>query len=527
MSVLVLASSTTVIAMNSSNSAMSVSSRMVLSMEWRILLPSSRRASKSSSKISLMTSILKHVSSFEIVDGAVKIVGPTTAKQRLAKKNELKARGTLLMALLDKHQFKFNIHKEAKSLMDAIKKRFGEILGETISQEDINLKFLRSLPSEWKIHNLIWRNKADLEEHSLDNLLNNLKIYEAEVKEPPESLPYSCNVLLIPAHQSLHLCLLANHIAQLEVEHLYQFFCTTTSFPYDTRIILLPWSRITFLFLEFEEVMRLLLVGLMSSSEADSDSGVISLAISFPLYLNVKELVPNTQNIAFVTSNNTDSTKEPVNAALSISTGSSKAIVSTLPNVDSLSDAVIYSFFASQSNSPQLDNEDLKQIDPDGLEEMDLKWQMAMLIIRGHFARECRSPRDNRNKDTPRRNVPVKADEEPTNYALMAYASSGSSSSSRTDNANFFAPKPDLVFNDDPNASESVTNMFNVESSTNKPSKDMSKILRPDAPIVEDWISDSKDEIEIESVTKQREPSLVKSSEHVNTSRVSVKKVEP
>nr|GFD39022.1 hypothetical protein [Tanacetum cinerariifolium] len=77
------------------------------------------------------------------------------------------------------------------------------------------------------------------------------------------------------------------------------------------------------------------------------------------------------------------------------------------------------------------------------------------------------------------------------------------------------------------NDSESVTNMFNVESSTNKPSKDMSKILRPDAPIVEDWISDSKDEIEIESVTKQREPSLVKSSEHVNTSRVSVKKVEP
>nr|GEW33232.1 uncharacterized mitochondrial protein AtMg00810-like [Tanacetum cinerariifolium] len=74
----------------------------------------------------------------------------------------------------------------------------------------------------------------------------------------------------------------------------------------------------------------------------------------------------------------------------------------------------------------------------------------------GHFARECRSPRDNRNKEAPRRNVPVKvstsnalvsqcdavggydwsfqADEEPTNYALMAYASSGSSSSSRSNN---------------------------------------------------------------------------------------------
>nr|GEV18519.1 putative ribonuclease H-like domain-containing protein [Tanacetum cinerariifolium] len=60
---------------------------------------------------------------------------------------------------------------------------------------------------------------------------------------------------------------------------------------------------------------------------------------------------------------------------------------------------------------PQLDNEDLKQIDPDNLEEIDLKWQMAMLTIRarrrGHFAREYRSPRDNRNKETTKRTVPV------------------------------------------------------------------------------------------------------------------------
>nr|GFC71918.1 hypothetical protein [Tanacetum cinerariifolium] len=47
----------------------------------------------------------------------------------------------------------------------------------------------------------------------------------------------------------------------------------------------------TFLFFEFEEVLRLLLVGSLSSSEAVSDGGVISLAISLPLYLNVKELV--------------------------------------------------------------------------------------------------------------------------------------------------------------------------------------------------------------------------------------------
>nr|GEY28231.1 ribonuclease H-like domain-containing protein [Tanacetum cinerariifolium] len=111
-------------------------------------------------------------------------------------------------------------------------------------------------------------------------------------------------------------------------------------------------------------------------------------------------------------------------------------------NTDSLSDFVIYSFFANQSNGSQLDNEDLQQIDADDLEEMDLKWQMAMLITRairflkktgrkigangsktigfdktkvkcynchkrGYFARECRAPRKNRNRELVRRNVTV------------------------------------------------------------------------------------------------------------------------
>nr|GEU95939.1 uncharacterized mitochondrial protein AtMg00810-like [Tanacetum cinerariifolium] len=156
------------------------------------------------------------------IEGVVQPVDPTTAEQRLARKNELRARGTLLMALLDKHQLKFNIHKDAKTLMEAIEKRFGrnketkkvqksllkqqyenfidssfesldqihdrlqklitqlEILRESLSQEDVNLKFLRILPTEWRTHTLIWRNKTDLEEQSLDDLFNSLKIYEAK-----------------------------------------------------------------------------------------------------------------------------------------------------------------------------------------------------------------------------------------------------------------------------------------------------------------------------------------------------------
>nr|GEW03454.1 hypothetical protein [Tanacetum cinerariifolium] len=119
------------------------------------------------------------------------------AKQKLIK-NELKACGTLLMALPDKRYLKFNSHKDAKTLMEAIEKRFGldqihdrlqklviqlEMHGVSLSQEDVNLKFLCSLPSEWKTHILIWRNKADLEEQNLDDLFNSLKIYETKVKQ--------------------------------------------------------------------------------------------------------------------------------------------------------------------------------------------------------------------------------------------------------------------------------------------------------------------------------------------------------
>nr|GEW75675.1 hypothetical protein [Tanacetum cinerariifolium] len=101
----------------------------------------------------------------------------------------MKARGTLFMALPNKDQLKFHSYQDAKLLMKAIKKRYGgnkeskklEIQGEVIKQEDINLNLLRSLPSEWKTHALIWRNKAEIETITLDDLYNNLKIYKPEL----------------------------------------------------------------------------------------------------------------------------------------------------------------------------------------------------------------------------------------------------------------------------------------------------------------------------------------------------------
>nr|GEV28387.1 retrovirus-related Pol polyprotein from transposon TNT 1-94 [Tanacetum cinerariifolium] len=484
-----------------------------------------------------------------VVEGVLQPVAPTTAEQRLAQKNELKVHGTLLMALPEKHQLKFNSHKDAKTLMEAIEKRFGgnietkkvqktllkqrfehfigsssesldqihdklqklvsqlEIHRVSLSQEDVNLKFLQSLPSEWKTHTLIWRNKPDLEEQSLDDLFNSLKIYEIEVK-----------------HSS---------------------FTGTAS-----------------------------------------------------------------QNLAFMSSSHTDSTTDPVSAAAGVFAVYAKLHVSSLPNVDSLGNA----------------------IDANDLEEMDLRWQMAMLTMRArrflqktginlgangptsmgfdmskvecynyhrkrHFARECRSPKDSRRigaANPQRRTVPVetstsnalvsqcdaldsvearllvykqnesvfeenikllnievqlrdtalvtlrqkleKAEQERDDLKLKLDKFQTSSKNltellaSQTNektglgynlqvltqamfepNGGYHAvpppyigtcmpPKPDLVFNTAPTAVETDHLALNIHLSPTKPKQDLSHITRPIAPIIEDWVSDFEDESETKAL---------------------------
>nr|GEW46358.1 ribonuclease H-like domain-containing protein [Tanacetum cinerariifolium] len=182
-----------------------------------------------------------------VVDGVVQAVAPTTAEQRLAKKNELKARGTLLMALPDKHQLKFNTHKDAKSLIEAIEKRFGgnketkKVQKTLLKQQYENFNGSSSETLD-QIHDMLQKliSKleilADLEDQSLGDLFNNLKIYEAEVRSSSST----------------------SHI---------------------------------------------------------------------------------TQNIAFLSSQNTNNTNEPVSVVTSVSAASAKPPASILPNVDNLSDA--------------------------------------------------------------------------------------------------------------------------------------------------------------------------------------------
>ncbi|GJY05589.1 hypothetical protein Tco_0371529 [Tanacetum coccineum] len=258
------------------------------------------------------------------VEGVKKVIPPTTAEEKARKRLEVKARSTLMMGIPNEHQLKFNSIKEAKSLLEAIEKRFGE---------DVNQKLLRSLSPEWNTHAVVWRNKLELETMSMDDLYNNLKVYEPEVK------------------------------------------------------------------------------GTSSSSS-------------------------NTQNIAFMSSNSTSSTNGVVNTAHCVTTASTQATAVNSTIFDNLSDAVICGFFASQPNSPQLNNEDLQQINPDDLEEIDLRWQMAMLTMRARrFLKNTGRNLTVNGTETIRFNKSKsdQAEEGPTNFALMAYSSTSSNFEVSTD----------------------------------------------------------------------------------------------
>ncbi|GJX00073.1 putative ribonuclease H-like domain-containing protein [Tanacetum coccineum] len=196
-----------------------------------------------------------------------------------------------------------------------------------MSKEDINQKFLRSLPPSWSQIALIMRNKPDIDQTDIDDLYNNLRVYEDEMKR---------------------------------------------------------------------------------SSSSTS----------------------NSQNLAFLSSENTSSTNEVSTASgnFGVNTAggtSSTSQVSSTPGADE----VVCSFFTQQTTSPPLDNEDLQQIDQDDLEELDIRWQVAMMTVRvqrfiqktgrnldfkgkqpvtfdkskvkcynchrkGHFAKECKSGRN-------------------------------------------------------------------------------------------------------------------------------------
>nr|GEW24672.1 hypothetical protein [Tanacetum cinerariifolium] len=137
-------------------------------------------------------------------------VPPVTAQQILAKTRERKAKRNLLMAILDEHLSRFQA---------AIKNKFGEGLDKEydrfqrllslleihragVTIEDANKKFLRSLPSAWSNISLIMRNKPGIDNLDIDDLYNNLKVYEDDIKGSSGSSLNSGNVAFVFAEST-------------------------------------------------------------------------------------------------------------------------------------------------------------------------------------------------------------------------------------------------------------------------------------------------------------------------------------
>ncbi|GKA59953.1 hypothetical protein Tco_0759266 [Tanacetum coccineum] len=313
-----------------------------------------------------------------------------------------------------------------------------EIHGESISQEDVNQKFLRSLSPEWNTHTIVWRNKPEIDTLSLDDLYNNLKIYEPEVK------------------------------------------------------------------------------GTSSSST-------------------------NTQNVAFVSSNNTSCTNGIVNTALGATNASTQATAVNSTTIDNLRDAVICGFFAST--------------EPIGLISLEVKFTTSTkrdTLQESAGLQETKKTRIGRTQEVDQ------AEEGPTNFALMAYSSTSSNSKVSTDSncsssclenvkilkeqneqllkdlrtskinaitykiGNFVPLKPDLSFScleefvnepivSKPTVKKPVTKTSKTKTSEAKTSKAKPRVVRKNnsALIIEDWVSNSEEEDRVNTV----------SGKNVNTAR--------
>nr|GEU41513.1 hypothetical protein [Tanacetum cinerariifolium] len=153
-------------------------------------------------------------------NGMIKVLPPKTAEEVVARERERKARTTLLMALPEDHLEKFYKMADAKEMWKAIKSKFcgndeskkmhkyllkqqfEEIHGAGVSHEDANQKLLRSLPSSWSQVALIMRTKLGLDTLSFDDLYNNLRVFERNVKGTTASSSNTQNVAFVSAENT-------------------------------------------------------------------------------------------------------------------------------------------------------------------------------------------------------------------------------------------------------------------------------------------------------------------------------------
>nr|GEU31217.1 hypothetical protein [Tanacetum cinerariifolium] len=128
--------------------------------------------------------------------GQIRVLPSKTAKEILARERERKARTTLLMAIPEDHLAKFHKMTAAKEMFQSLLSQL-ETHGAGVFTKDANQKFLRSLPSSWSQVSLIMRTKPGVDTLSFDDLYNNLRVFEYDVKGSAGSSSSTQNVAFV------------------------------------------------------------------------------------------------------------------------------------------------------------------------------------------------------------------------------------------------------------------------------------------------------------------------------------------
>nr|GEZ15905.1 hypothetical protein [Tanacetum cinerariifolium] len=470
-----------------------------------------------------------------VVEGVLQPVASTTVEQKLAKKNELKARGTLLMDLPDKHQLKFNSHKDAKTLMESIEKRFGGNK-ETKKVQKTPL----NLPSEWKTHILIWRNKADLEEQSLDDLFNSLKIYEAEVKSS-SSIGTTIQNLAFVSYSNTD-CTTESVSATASVSAVCAKMPVSSLPNVDSLSNAIDSDDLQEMDLKWQMAMLTMRARrfLQRTRRNLRANGPTSLGFDMSKVecYNCHRKGYFARECRSPKDSRRNGVAEPQRRSVPVETSTSNALVSQCDGVRSYDwsfqaeeEPANYALMAFSSLSSSSDNEVLSCSKACSKAYAQLHSQYDKLTTDFHKSQFDVISYQTGLESVEARLLVYKQNESifKEDIKLLKFEVQFQPSDryhvvpppyTRT----FMTPKPDLVFTTAPTTVETDHLAFTVQLSPTKPEQDLSHTNRPTTPIIEDWVSDSKDESETKA--PQIVPSFVQSTEQVKSLRHFVQHVE-
>ncbi|GJY46009.1 ribonuclease H-like domain-containing protein [Tanacetum coccineum] len=128
-------------------------------------------------------------------DGVIRILPPVTAAEIQAVEKERKAKNILLMAILKEHMRRFHVMNDAKEI-------WLEAHSIEVSTEDANRKFLRSLPPAWSNLAMTMRTKQDVDTLCIDDLYNNLRVFEQEIQGASKTFSSAQNVAFVSQSKS-------------------------------------------------------------------------------------------------------------------------------------------------------------------------------------------------------------------------------------------------------------------------------------------------------------------------------------